>query len=144
MHLHGWMHTNIHMTHPQLLDALPALPYLRWGTCGQYSGIRWTTTHPQPPPTPQTDCRIYGFAPLMEAAYYGQADAAALLLDRGFRINDLDASGQSALMHAALAGRAAVVKLLLARGACAHFRNVDGLSATMCAAANGHLGGLCR
>jgi ankyrin repeat protein len=77
----------------------------------------------------------------MEAAYHNQADAAALLLDRGFRINDLDASGQSALMHAALAGRAGVVKLLLARGACTHFRNVDGMSAAMCAAANGHIGG---
>ena len=56
---------------------------------------------------------------LMNAAYYGPAASAALLLERGAEINAKDNRGHTALMNAAGSDRATpeVVKLLLEKGA---------------------------
>ena len=54
--------------------------------------------------------------PLVAAAFYGQTEVCAFLLERGAEIDDLD-SGATALHWAAGSGRLEVARLLIARGA---------------------------
>jgi ankyrin len=67
-----------------------------------------------------------GRTPLHGAAYNGQHDAAALLLDAGARVDDRNGSGSTALHRAAAQGRTDMCKLLLSRGASLDARRNDG------------------
>ena len=60
---------------------------------------------------------IYGWTPLIHAAYYGHLAIVRELLKRGANINARTNTGISALMYAALEGRTAIVGELLKRGA---------------------------
>ena len=42
---------------------------------------------------------------LLIAAYYGQAHILALLIKKGFKVNDADATGATPLIHAAVSGQ---------------------------------------
>lgn len=76
--------------------------------------------------------------PLMKAAYYGQADAAAWLLDHGAALEARDSRGNTALLHAAWMGKLDVIRLLLKRGAEVNAANDLNWNALMQAALEGH------
>ena len=60
---------------------------------------------------------VNGVTPLMAAAYGGQADIVALLLDAGPNPHAVDRLKKNAMTYAAGEGRTAIVLLLLKRGA---------------------------
>ncbi|MBD3734618.1 MAG: ankyrin repeat domain-containing protein [Sphingopyxis sp.] len=76
-----------------------------------------------------------GYTPLILAAYHGQDEAVALLLDHGADPEAGDAArGNTALMGAAFKGFTSVARLLLERGAEAETTNKAGQTALMLAA----------
>jgi ankyrin repeat protein len=75
---------------------------------------------------------------LMWAAYEGQAEVVAALLDKGARIDLQNGSGHTALMIAAATGQADALQRLLTRGADPALRNRDGQTALDLARAAGH------
>ena len=79
-----------------------------------------------------------GNSALMLASFFGRSDVAALLLDRGARIDLRDKHDETALMWAARWGHVEVVRLLLARGAECNLQNVHGETALMWASSEGH------
>ena len=71
-----------------------------------------------------------GGTPLHDAAFAGQADAARMLIEKGAKIDSVDAeSGNTPLHHAASWGRKAVVVLLLEKGANRGLKNRAGKTA---------------
>lgn len=76
---------------------------------------------------------------LLEAAWNGNADIAAFLLERGADPNIADRSGYTPLMRAAEGGHDSIAAALLAKGADVNRRGrVRGATALMLAAENGH------
>lgn len=63
------------------------------------------------------------------AAELGYADAARFLLDKGAKVDVVDAFRQTALLHAAQEGHTAIVQMLLAKGANAAYKNHAGATA---------------
>lgn len=59
----------------------------------------------------------YGYTPLHEAAYRGQAKVVKLLLSRGCSINQVNFKNTTPLHAASISGQYKVVKILLAHGA---------------------------
>lgn len=82
-----------------------------------------------------------GWTPLHLAAFFGKADAARLLLNRGAEVNARSTNAmQNHPLHAAAAGRHAdVVKLLLDHGASVNARQHGGWTPLHSAAQNGDL-----
>ncbi|XP_022667541.1 ankyrin-2-like isoform X4 [Varroa destructor] len=79
-----------------------------------------------------------GFTPLHIAAHYGNANIAALLLEKGADVN-FPAKHQITPLHvAAKWGKANMVKLLLEEGAKLDASTRDGLTPLHCAARSGH------
>lgn len=81
-----------------------------------------------------------GMTPLMTAAFMGNADAAAVLLDAGADVNvAADGSGGATpLITAAIRGHAPTVKLLIARGAKLEAATTEGHTALITAALLGN------
>ena len=80
----------------------------------------------------------HGFVPLHKAAWAGDADLAARLLDLGARVDARDAGGNTALHFAAFRGRMAVVRLLLGRGADVDARDGGGRTALFASVFDGN------
>ncbi len=76
--------------------------------------------------------------PLMKAAYYGKAKAAAWLIDHGAEIEARDSRSNTALLHAAWKGKLDVIRLLLERGADVNAVNDLNWNALMQAVIEGH------
>lgn len=79
-----------------------------------------------------------GATTLMAAAYNGDEEVAADLVERGADLEVKDEDGQTPLMYAANAGRTAIVGLLLDRGADVDARDRQGSTPIMFAAQHGH------
>ncbi len=79
-----------------------------------------------------------GGTPLLNAVISGQAEMAALLLDKGAdrEARDTGEPGGTPLYHAASWGRTAVVELLVARGADVNARSKTGITPLGAAVAN--------
>lgn len=82
-----------------------------------------------------------GWTPLHLAAFFGNLEAARLLLNKGAQANARSTNSmENTPLHAAAAGRhAAVVKLLLDHGASSNARQHGGWTALHAAAQNGDL-----
>jgi ankyrin repeat protein len=80
-----------------------------------------------------------GWTPLHLAAFFGQKEAAQVLLNKGAQVNARSTNAmQNTPLHAAAAGRHAdVAKLLLDRGAAANARQHGGWTPLHAAAQNG-------
>lgn len=66
------------------------------------------------------DCNtpnLYGWSPLMQAAYYGWLPAVGRLLDCGARINDVNNLGTTALLCACKNGYYSIAEMLIKKGA---------------------------
>lgn len=79
-----------------------------------------------------------GATTLMAAAYNGDDEVAADLVERGAELEAKDEDGQTPLMYAANAGQAAIVGFLLDRGADANARDKRNSTPIMFAAQHGH------
>ena len=84
---------------------------------------------------PQAD----GTTALMYAAYLGNAEMAATLIDAGANPDASNAYGSSAILEAAISGVTDVLELLLENGADANWSNPEGETALMNVARTGHL-----
>jgi ankyrin repeat protein len=82
-----------------------------------------------------------GWTPLHLAAFFGKAEAARLLLNKGAEVNARSTNAMENMpLHAAAAGRHAdVVKLLIERGASANARQHGGWTPLHAAAQSGDL-----
>ena len=82
-----------------------------------------------------------GWTPLHLASFFGAADTARFLLNRGADLNARSTNPmQNQALHAASAGNhAEIVKLLIERGASANARQHGGWTALHAAAQNGNL-----
>lgn len=80
----------------------------------------------------------HGFVPLHKAAWAGDAELAARLLDLGARVDSRDAGGNSPLHLASFRGHMAVVRLLLARGADVDARDGTGRTALFASVFDGN------
>jgi hypothetical protein len=88
---------------------------------------------------PHPDARMEGNATtLMAAAYNGDDEVAADLVERGADLEAKDEDGQTPLMYAANAGQTAIVELLLDRGADVNARDKQSSTPIMFAAQHGH------
>jgi ankyrin repeat protein len=88
---------------------------------------------------PHPDARMEGDATtLMAAAYNGDEEVAADLVERGTDLEAKDEDGQTPLMYAANAGQTAIVGLLLDRGADVNARDKQSSTPIMFAAQHGH------
>ena len=76
---------------------------------------------------------------LADAAWKGDTETVALLLDRGADIEAQGVTGKTALIYAAEFGRIETVALLLDRGANLEAQDVNGSTALMYAAGNGRI-----
>lgn len=81
---------------------------------------------------------LYGWTPLIRAAFNGHAGVVRLLIDHGAEIEAKTNYGWTGLMLAALRGQTDTVKVLLDRGAEVHAKNRKGLTAADYAKAKGH------
>lgn len=79
-----------------------------------------------------------GATTLMAAAYNGDEEVAADLVERGTDLEAKDEDGQTPLMYAANAGQTAIVGLLLDRGADVNARDKQSSTPIMFAAQHGH------
>lgn len=75
---------------------------------------------------------------LYQAANEGKTDAVGFLLDRGARVDQIDAFKTTALMRAAAAGRIGVARLLLEKGADRSKVGGDGKTAALLALKGGY------
>ncbi len=120
-----------------LLDANPALDVFDAAAVGRTRGLAELV---DAEPSLASAWSADGFTPLHLAAYFGQRDAAELLLDRGAEL-DVIARSQSlrvAPLHSAAAGgHAEIVKLLVERGAEVDVRQQGGFTPLHSAAQNG-------
>ncbi len=80
-----------------------------------------------------------GHSPLLSAADFGRADAAALLLEKGADVNESDGRGYFPLMAASCQGHADLVALLVEKGANVKMASLDGRTPLMCAVRNGNI-----
>jgi len=76
--------------------------------------------------------------PLQIASCRGHGDAAAVLLEKGAKVNGRDGRGRTALMDAAARGHTALVRALLRAGALPDLEDLDGRTALHDAAEGGH------
>lgn len=67
--------------------------------------------------------------PLHKVAFWGDVEAAAVLLDHGADINALGEDGDTPLHRAVAAGHEQMVKFLISRGADVNIRNRYGVPA---------------
>ncbi|KAA0147034.1 hypothetical protein FNF29_07661 [Cafeteria roenbergensis] len=87
---------------------------------------------------------MWGTPPLHLAAFSGHADAVALLLGAGARVNAKDYARMTPLHRAVAAGQSEVVALLLRNGAKVNRRCKEGRSPLHVAAADHRKAGLAR
>jgi ankyrin repeat protein len=80
-----------------------------------------------------------GWTPLHHAVYQGFKDIAALLIERGARVDELDLAGETPLHVACLSGSLAAAKLLVAAGCNINARDQDGCTPLHLACAAGEL-----
>ncbi len=80
-----------------------------------------------------------GHFPLLSAADFGRADAAALLIEKGADVNDSDGKGYFPLMAAACQGHADLVALLVEKGANVKMASPDGRTPLMCSVQSGKI-----
>ena len=81
---------------------------------------------------------IEGRTLLMHAAFDGDLETAARLLQKGADVNACDADGDTALMFASFNGHYAIVKLLLGHGADVFKRARNGWTAKLASLSKNH------